>query len=267
MRRSSKHLQLPPGFAEILPAHARAIDSAAQPPLAELGQSIAEIASRTLKTTLTCTTREVCLELGDSPEDLGNLLAWRTELSQLVIDPRDLVAAVDNAHGGEGLERRTGSHLTATDMRVARQLAAEIDKALAASGNVVPSGKGNSCPTAKLGFTASHGGDERPAMVVSFLFAAPDSATTFQEHEAATWLHDLQTSVLETRHKLRLVIARPEVALERLARLQSGDFIEFVLPARVPVTVDGYRLASGTIGVSDGRTAIRLEHVETEIWP
>lgn len=60
------------------------------------------------------------------------------------------------------------------------------------------------------------------------------------------------------------VLARPEITLAKMLKLQVGDVIPLALPQRVPVNVQGHLLASGTVGDADGRAAIQVDSIRRE---
>jgi flagellar motor switch protein FliM len=76
------------------------------------------------------------------------------------------------------------------------------------------------------------------------------------------WTSNLKDAVMDVRFPVRTVLARPDLALERLLTLAPGDVIPVLLPAFVPLSVGGRVIGHGTIGEENGRAAIRLERME-----
>ncbi len=76
------------------------------------------------------------------------------------------------------------------------------------------------------------------------------------------WRERLADAVMQTRFRVRTVIARPDLPLSRLIALAPGDLIPLTLPAFVPVTVGGRLIAQGTIGEANGRAALKIASLE-----
>jgi flagellar motor switch protein FliM len=76
------------------------------------------------------------------------------------------------------------------------------------------------------------------------------------------WREKLATAVGEVRVKARTVLARPQLSLNELMQLQPGDVIPVSLPSRVPLLVEGRRIAVGAVGEHDGRAALKIEKME-----
>jgi flagellar motor switch protein FliM len=76
------------------------------------------------------------------------------------------------------------------------------------------------------------------------------------------WRERLAAAVGEVRVQARTVLARPQLSLSELMQLQPGDVIPVSLPARVPLLVEGRRIAVGAVGEHDGRAALKIEKME-----
>lgn len=76
------------------------------------------------------------------------------------------------------------------------------------------------------------------------------------------WRERLGSALGGVRVKARTVLARPELTLSELMKLQAGDVIPVSLPLQVPLLVEGRPIAHGTIGEHDGRAALKIEKIE-----
>lgn len=92
------------------------------------------------------------------------------------------------------------------------------------------------------------------------LVAAPESEEAPQIDPV--WQSRLADAVMQVRLPLRTVFARPELPLAQLLTLRPGDVIPVCLPNQVPITVAGRVFARGSVGDSNGRTAIKIERIE-----
>jgi flagellar motor switch protein FliM len=76
------------------------------------------------------------------------------------------------------------------------------------------------------------------------------------------WRDKMADAVMQVSLPMRSIFARPELPLSQLMTLKPGDFIPVNLPARLPITVAGRLFAHGTVGESNGLTAIKIETIE-----
>jgi flagellar motor switch protein FliM len=95
------------------------------------------------------------------------------------------------------------------------------------------------------------------------LVAAPESEEAPQVDPV--WQSRMSDAVMQVRLPVRTVFARPELPLSQLLTLQPGDIIPVCLPTQVPVTIAGRVFARGSVGESNGRTAIKIERIEEGI--
>lgn len=95
------------------------------------------------------------------------------------------------------------------------------------------------------------------------LVAAPDPEEASQVDPV--WHSNLSDAVMQVRLPIRTIFARPELPLSQLLTLKPGDVIPVCLPNQVPVTVAGRVFAHGSVGDSNGRTAIKIERIEEGI--
>ena len=92
------------------------------------------------------------------------------------------------------------------------------------------------------------------------LVAAPESEESPQIDPI--WQSRLSDAVMQVHLPVRTIFARPELPLAQLLTLRPGDIIPVCLPNQVPITVAGRVFARGSVGDSNGRTAIKIERIE-----
>ena len=92
------------------------------------------------------------------------------------------------------------------------------------------------------------------------LVAAPESEEAPQIDPV--WQSRLSDAVMQIRLPVRTIFARPELPLAQLLTLRPGDIIPVCLPNQVPITIAGRVFARGSVGDSNGRTAIKIERIE-----
>lgn len=90
-----------------------------------------------------------------------------------------------------------------------------------------------------------------PSLTGKVLGAAPDPA----------WQNGLAKAMMTVTFPVRSVLAEPVISLAKLMELKEGDVIPITVAADVPVMVAKGRLGTGTVGTSNGRAAIRLNHL------
>lgn len=90
-----------------------------------------------------------------------------------------------------------------------------------------------------------------PSLTGKVLGAAPDPA----------WQNGLAKAMMTVTFPVRSVLAEPVISLAKLMELKEGDVIPITIAADVPVMVANDRLGTGTVGTSNGRAAIRLNHL------
>jgi flagellar motor switch protein FliM len=77
------------------------------------------------------------------------------------------------------------------------------------------------------------------------------------------WRSTLTRAVMNVPLPIRSVVAEPVVKLSTLVNLQIGDIIPIELPAEIPLLVASNRFGRGTVGQQNGRTALRIEQIDT----
>jgi flagellar motor switch protein FliM len=77
------------------------------------------------------------------------------------------------------------------------------------------------------------------------------------------WRSELTRAVMQVPLSVRSVLAEPIVSLSKLMNLQPGDIIPIEFAAQIPLLVSSNRFGHGVVGQANGRTAIRLERLET----
>ena len=90
-----------------------------------------------------------------------------------------------------------------------------------------------------------------PSLTGKVMGAAPDPA----------WQNGLAKAMMTVTFPVRSVLAEPVISLAKLMELKEGDVIPITVAADVPVMVAKGRLGTGTVGTSNGRAAIRLNHL------
>jgi len=113
-------------------------------------------------------------------------------------------------------------------------------------------------------------GDGKPAFLdivypVSAMKAHANQLTAKVTSRAAApdpvWRTELARAVMSVKFPVRSVLAEPMVSLALLMDLKPGDVIPISFGAQVPVMVGKDRLGSGTVGVSNGHAAIKLNSI------
>lgn len=198
----------------------------------------------------------------------------------VAIDKHVIAAISDRDHGGAAETGRRREPMSRTELRTLHRIAAACGEAVSdvwpnfqgarprchESAGAADIASGARMIGIEANVSGSDGQSHTLSLAVSSSFfgdIAPADATSIALPE---WHTRLCRAVLESRHRVNFVIARPTLSLDRLTRLREGDFIPIVLPARVPMSIGGYRLASGTIGESDGRAALRVERLEAGVY-
>lgn len=205
----------------------------------------------------------------------------------LKIEPDFVSRLVDAFYGGSGvISPRRAREFTATEESLLGRLAEALMAALAETwAEVIPVKPMLRARETNNGFVALAKADEavavsqfaiqpwggQPATVefiypVAGLRSIETELVTRMPDEAgakgAAWKAKLESAVGEIRVEARTVLARPELPLSELMRLQVGDVIPVSLPHLVPLIVEGRRVAIGAVGEHDGRAALKIERIE-----
>lgn len=204
----------------------------------------------------------------------------------LKIEPDFVSRLVDAFYGGSGVASRRVKEFTATEEGLLGRLAEALMTALAETwAEVLPVKPMLRARETNVGFVPLAKGDEAVAVsqfaiqpwggqpaLIEFLYPLaglrsiegelvarmPDEASA----KGAAWKAKLEAAVGEIRVEARTVLARPELPLSELMRLQVGDVIPVSLPHLVPLIVEGRRVAIGAVGEHDGRAALKIERIE-----
>lgn len=205
----------------------------------------------------------------------------------LSIEPAFVSRLVDAFYGGKGVPSSTRTReFTATEESLVARLTETLIGALAEVwSEVVPAKPQLRSRETNVGF-ASVARAEDPVAVSRFTLTPWDDQSSMIEviypvaslrsveaelaakaNEDATsrgdeWRQRLGAAIGEVRVQARTVLARPQLSLSELMQLQAGDVIPVTLPARVPLLVEGRRIAVGTVGENDGRAALKIEKIE-----
>jgi flagellar motor switch protein FliM len=76
------------------------------------------------------------------------------------------------------------------------------------------------------------------------------------------WKDKMHNATLRVPLPARAILTQTEVPVSRLLALRPGDILPVMLPADVPLLVAGRRFARGTIGETNGRTALKIQNME-----
>lgn len=79
------------------------------------------------------------------------------------------------------------------------------------------------------------------------------------------WHNGLTRAVMGVRFPVRSVLAEPRISLGRLLELKEGDVIPITIAPEVEVMVAANRLGTGVVGTSNGRAAIRLSRIDSDL--
>lgn len=205
----------------------------------------------------------------------------------LKIEPDFVSRLVDIFYGGSGvIPPKRAKEFTATEESLLARLAEALVGALAeAWAEIIPAKPVLRARETNIGFVAFAKPDEAVAISQFTIQPWPGQAATIEflyplaglrSVEAALaakmpdevgaknadWRARLDAALGEIRVEARTVLARPELPLSELMRLQAGDVIPVSLPHLVPLIVEGRRIAIGAVGEHDGRAALRIERIE-----
>jgi flagellar motor switch protein FliM len=205
----------------------------------------------------------------------------------LKIEPDFVSRLVDAFYGGSGgSSTKRGKEFTATEESLIARLAEALIGTLAeAWAEIIPAKPALRARETNIAFVALAKADEPVAVSQFTIQPWPGQAATVEflyplaglrSVEAALaarmpdevgaknaeWKARLDAALGEIRVEARTVLARPELPLSELMRLEAGDVIPVSLPHLVPLIVEGRRIAIGAVGEHDGRAALRIERIE-----
>ncbi len=84
-------------------------------------------------------------------------------------------------------------------------------------------------------------------------------------HGDAAWAERVRLAAMQICLPARTVLTRSNVPLQRLMTLAPGDVLPMLMPAQIPLTVAGRTFAHGSLGEANGRAALLIEKMETEM--
>lgn len=194
---------------------------------------------------------------------------------------------VDAFYGGSGvIAPKRAKEFTATEENLIARLAEALIGTLAeAWAEIIPAKPSLRARETNIGFVTLAKADESIAVSQFTIEPWPGQAATVEflyplaglrsveaalaakmpeevGAKTAEWKAKLDAAVGEVRVEARTVLARPELPLSELMRLEVGDVIPVSLPHLVPLIVEGRRIAIGAVGEHDGRAALRIERIE-----
>jgi flagellar motor switch protein FliM len=79
----------------------------------------------------------------------------------------------------------------------------------------------------------------------------------------ADWTSQLRASAMSVRLPVRAILARPQFPAATVMRLSVGDVLPISKPTSVPLYAGAYRLATGILTETDGRTAVQIQMMES----
>lgn len=205
----------------------------------------------------------------------------------VAIDPQFVSKLVDAFYGGSGVPASgRAREFTATEESLLGRLTQGLIAALAEVwSEVVPVTPQLRSRETSVGFAALARAEDPVAVSRFTITPWPDQPSAIEilypvaslrsvEHELVAKSHDdahvrsnewrkrLAAAIGEVRVEARTVLARPQLSLSELMQLRPGDVIPVSLPARVPLLVEGRRVAVGAVGEHDGRAALKIERIE-----
>ncbi len=205
----------------------------------------------------------------------------------LKIEPEFISRLVDAFYGGTGaVAPKRSKEFTGTEESLLGRLAEALIGALAeAWADIIPAAPMLRARETNSGFVALTKPEETVAVSQFTIQPWPGQAATVEilypiaglrsveqalaakmptevGTKNAEWKARLDAALGEVRVEARTVLARPELPLSELMRLQEGDVIPVSLPHLVPLIVEGRRIAIGAVGEHDGRAALRIERIE-----
>ena len=75
------------------------------------------------------------------------------------------------------------------------------------------------------------------------------------------WTVNLRQQIQNAMVELSAQLATPRLSLRQLVALKPGDVIPIEMPEQLDICVDDLPVLSGTLGVSHGRHALKINHV------
>jgi flagellar motor switch protein FliM len=203
--------------------------------------------------------------------------------SILVVLPSPLVhAMVDRFYGGSGCVADTPATFSPAEDRFCTRLADwVIDALVVAWGGSEPLTPSLCARATSPQDSHFMKGKEPIAIqtitidgsVINFIFplralqAFPHLSTTIVDVEDEApqdpvWQARMADAAMNVRLPIRAVLARPDLPVRRLLSLKPGDFIPLCLPSLIPITIAGRIFAHGSVGESNGRVAMKINHMQ-----
>jgi flagellar motor switch protein FliM len=201
----------------------------------------------------------------------------------VAINPDFIFTLVDVFFGGDGRGTRPEEMIefTAIEQRLARKFVEtvlndlrqawkpflELDLALAKteSSPIFAGVASSSEPVSVARFGFLFGEHEHafdivlPAAVVESLRALGDPARRQNPaNDAEKWRNRLRHDVESARVSMRAILTASEISLRDIAMARPGDVIYTDLPGSVVLVAGDKPLLEGTLGVSQGRNAVRI---------
>jgi len=205
-----------------------------------------------------------------------------------VLDPKLVFCVVDNFFGGTGRfhTKIEGRDLTPTEQRVVRLLLdlAFVDLEQAwkpvmelkfeyVGSEVNPQFANIVSPSEVVVITTFHielesgGGDMHICLPYSMVEPIRDLLDAGVQSDRGDrderWEQSLREEILEAEVELSSILTETQVSMKELAQIKKGDIIPIILPNMVEGCAETVPMFEGTLGVSDGKFAIKVREWKT----
>jgi len=206
-----------------------------------------------------------------------------------VLDPKLVFSVVDNFFGGNGRfhTKIEGRDLTPTEQRVVRMLLdlafADLEQAWKPvldlkfeylGYEVNPQFANIVSPSEVVVITTFHieleagGGDMHICMPYSMVEPIRDLLDAGVQSDRGDrderWEQSLREEIMDAEIEVSSILAETQISMRELARIKRGD----IIPIDIPTMVEGFAATvpvfHGTLGVSDGKYAIKVR--EWKAW-
>jgi flagellar motor switch protein FliM len=197
----------------------------------------------------------------------------------VAIDRAAIMRLVDVYYGGDGSGQGSRKSLSPAEdrffSRIARALCDVIPTAWMPFGTITAGvedeGSASAAPVAVQVLTVSW--PDWPAFdiecryPVAMLQAVPELCSAasqqggdgFADHN---WQARLMEGALNIPMPVRAIFAEPDLPIARLMNLRAGEIIPICLPSQIELRVAGLTYARGSVGESNGRAAVKIEHFQ-----
>lgn len=265
---------------------APAVDSPAWPGLDRVGtrlaRGVAEFLSGLMSAPASVSSSPVRVEETEPGPDaaLRHLrIAPLNGVVTVAIERTAIMRLVDVYYGGDGAGQGSRESLSPAEdrffSRIARALCDVIPTAWLPFGTITATieeeGSASASPVAVQAFTVSW--PDWPAFDIECRFptamlqAVPELRSAAAQHGADgladhNWQARLMEGALNIPMPVRAIFAEPDLPIARLMNLKAGEIIPICLPSQIELRVAGLSYARGSVGESNGRAAVKIEHFQ-----